>query len=207
MGVESKLKTRETSTRYTYSNGDRKFYDKNACPDGCDSDVWDLTLRFRQGAERHGWTVEDRPIVYTELYDRIFSDKDLTTLLRPGTIGTTGNGGRGGTTTVNNDDSLIILEEMIDYYYHNYSSNRKPSVNDFCSIETFMMLKTIIMNKRKLHVLYSTAVKVVSQVPEAAASRRTDTGNLYVTVRNRDPLPEDVLAAKFDDFRRNNECR
>lgn len=91
MGKESKLRSsyKPGETRQSYANGDRKFYDRDACPAGMDEYVWQLTLYFEQKLEAFGIQGDaKRPIVYTEIYHKISSDPDLTKLLDPGTIHT-----------------------------------------------------------------------------------------------------------------------
>jgi hypothetical protein len=92
MGKESKLRNnyKPGETRREYSNGDRKFYDRDACPAGMDEYVWQLTLYFEHKLEEFGVTGDSkRPIVYTEIYHKISSDQDLTSLLDRDTIHST----------------------------------------------------------------------------------------------------------------------
>lgn len=153
MGKVSKLKT--SGTRYEYQNGDRKLYDPNAVPKGCDEDVWSLALYFEQRAEEQGWSVEGRPIIYTVLYGRIeknfpeLLDKPHEPVVHSSFVG------EGGT-------PYTIIETMIDNYYSNYISNKPPSINDFCSVEYFDNLKdyTIINNILKNSLKNSTVVEV-----------------------------------------------
>jgi hypothetical protein len=91
VGKESKLKNsyKAGETRQSYSNGDRKLYDRDACPAGTDEYIWQLALYFEQKMEEFGVTGDSkRPIVYTEIYHKVSSDSDLTNLLDRDTIRT-----------------------------------------------------------------------------------------------------------------------
>jgi hypothetical protein len=155
MGKESKLRNRYEpgENRQQYSNGDRKLYEKNACPPGCDEEVWHLALYFTELAEEHKWSVEGMPIVYTELYHRISKDQDLTAIVNPVILG---GAGRNTTDTT----GTKVVEDMIIYYYSNYYSNRAPSINDFCSYSNFNNIKSIV-TKSYIIENYLTVVYVL----------------------------------------------
>lgn len=198
MGKESKLrhKYQPGENRQQYSNGDRKLYDKNACPSGCDEEVWHLALYFTELAESHGWSVEGMPIVYTELYHRVSKDADLTAILNPAIMV-----GGGGPTT--DTTGTKVIEEMIEYYYDNYSSNKLPSINDFCNYNNFSNIKKTITKKKLLDDIFTTGTrKLVTEHP-ITANRRTEEEQetLNITLRS---YTQEELEEKLKKFKEGN---
>lgn len=148
MGKESRLKKAPGETRFSYTNGTRKLSDRNAAPSGTDEDVWSLALYFEQLSEESGFSGARPPVLYTELYHRLSRDSSLKVILDkdPQAVlySTTSGKGVGG---------LTIVQDMMEYYFSNYSSNSKPSIDDFCSYETFSSIKAAIVSKYHMQLL------------------------------------------------------
>lgn len=148
MGKESKLKSATTS-RYINGNGTRKLFELNSMPDGCDEDVWSLALYFCEQAESRGWSAQSPVVVYTVLFDRLSKDQSLKVILdkNPPRVVLSSIDGGGGVSP------HTIVEYMIEAYYSSYSSNRLPSINDFCSIEAFNSYKQLIAIRLQLEYI------------------------------------------------------
>lgn len=195
MGKESKLrhKYQPGENRQQYPNGDRKLYDRNACPSGCDEEVWHLALYFSELAELNEWPVEGMPVVYTELYHRVARDPDLTSIVSPAILG---GAGRSTTHTTGTE----VVEEMIEYYYNNYYSNKQPSINDFCNYNNFSSIKKTILKKHYIDYISTTGTrKLVKEYP-IIANRRTEEEQevLNITLRN---YTQGELNEKLKKFR------
>src|SRR5579862_7490782 len=118
MGKESRLRNPKPQSRYEYTNGDKKFYDRDAPQSGTDSDVWDLTLYFEQQVEANGFKSPGRPVVYTELYHRISKDENLAQLLRSEDTSLTAPA-RSTDGIYGTDDKIVaILKSMMDLYFN-----------------------------------------------------------------------------------------
>lgn len=219
MGKESRLRNNPVSTRASYSNGDRKAYDRDACPSGFDEHVWSCALYFEQQLEKlYSVRGPGRPVIYTEIYEKILHDKDLTKLLDPGTIYTSGKG-EGGTsrplvtsgkkirskeelvTTI--DNKLLLVEVIIDRYFNNYDSNTAPSINDFVAV--FKQLKEEIIAEEYVKYLSTngTRVPVVPQVPQPDKHPRNIREAL--DIRNTSVYTEAQMAARFADWKTHRE--
>lgn len=204
MGKESKLrKSHDGSTRTSYSNGSRKLYDPDKCPDGCDEDVWSLSLYFEQLAERHGWAVEPRPILYTVLYGRIQKDNDLATVLDTDHRAVVSFHDMGEGETPYDIHAYDILVTMIGTYYLTYSSNRSPSINDFTRIDTFNNLKSFVIINKRLQYISKHSHQVVAEREPIAEARPLDKAPLtcYDGSLSAD---QNALDEKLEDFRREN---
>lgn len=197
MGKESRLRKeyQEGETRQSYSNGDRKLYDRDARPAGTDEYVWHLALFFEQRIQEFGVTAQQiRPVLYTELYDKIFSDRDLTRLLDAGTLlNVKGEGGRPLVTSgtkvhsrediVKNVDLLLFIETMIDHYFSSYYSNQLPSINSFCSSFTSIKEELITTEYYKLLKTTGTKVPVLPVEPQPDRTEEKVREVLDITVR------------------------
>lgn len=196
MGKESKLRNpkpdERTGSRFSYSNGDRKLYDRDKRPEGTDEDVWNLALYFENMAEKYGYQSPGRPIIYTELYHRIVTDEDFSGILGSGldkpasdvlpTLSAKCN--PTGTYDIDplvlgytsiEDLSIYILFTMIEDYWNtddNYDYDH--SINNFCDSTIFFYIKNNIVDKLKRRILLSTGVRVVQEDTDLQPSRRTE---------------------------------
>ena len=194
MGKESRIKSQKTtdgSTRYQYSNGDRKLYDRDAPPQGADELVWHLALYFEQRAEKYGWVVQARPILYTELYHRVSNDADLSVLLSVGS-----NYAYCGIPVVE------VIEAMIDNYYSNYSSNSSPSINDFCNKVTFDYYKDYVTEIIQRNNLITTGTRNAQVERPVQPPRRTEEESEEAKIKfGRRDLTDEDYKRKFSQWR------
>jgi hypothetical protein len=214
MGKESKLRSgyKPGETRQQYTNGDRKFYDRDAPIAGTDENVWHLMLWFEELLEGYGGSLK-RPIAYTELYHRVSSDPDLTSVLERGTIHTSskGEGGRPLVTSgkkvhskqelVSVVDKVVLLEYMMYNYFNNYSSNTLPSIDNFCSYNIFSSLKEEVLSTAytKLLSTSSNKIPVMTGIPQPDRRDKKTQEVLDITV-NRVYTEQDIQEA-FTRFR------
>jgi hypothetical protein len=186
MGKESKLRgsTQPAAKEYpTYANGDRKLAEKeNKCPAGCDEYIWNLALYFEQCMQPYGVSWAKTPVVYTELYEAVQSDPDLTCLLDAGTIYTSGKGEGGkalvtSATKASSKEQLVssmnkykLVELVIQEYFASYSSNTAPDITSF--ILAFTDIKASIIHKEYLKYLVTNGTRVPQKLPERQPDRR-----------------------------------
>lgn len=198
MGRESKLRNNsKPESKYAHSNGDRKLYDRDAMPEGLDSDIWDLTLHFEQRAENYGVLTPGRPIVYTELYNRISKDPDLSKLLRSGGVQYAGAHTDGST-----DDTIVsILKEMIDIFFdcgmYDYD---KHMINTFTARINFDYIKRDVIDSRKIKILKETTELVSQQDREIKPSRRSEEQKVTYKIMNA-PRTEDETKEKIEHWK------
>lgn len=196
MGKPSKLRQAQqgngSGTRYAYTNGDRKLYDRDKKPDGLDDDVWSLTLYFDQMAEEHGCSTPGRHIVYTELYHRVSKDPDLSPVLSEGS-----NSACCGIAGI---DILEVIEQMILLYWTTIAAVNDSYINKFCSNEIFSYLKTTVIEGKKRQLLLTTGSRVTQNEREVKPSRRTEEEKEIAIIKHR-KYSEEELADKFRRFR------
>jgi hypothetical protein len=218
MGKPSKIKSpfKDTGTRFSYPNGDRKLYDRDKKPDGLDSDIWNLVLYFGQLAETYGYPAPARPVMYTELYHRIMEDKDFSGILVSG-LDKPGSGvlftGKCsicgidctllGFTSI---DSFIayILTSMIELYWTtNNDYDYNYSINDFCSITIFNYLKDYVVDSLKRRILISTGIRTVEEDRPVKPSKKTveEKEIASIKLRKHGQYTEEELKEKFRDFK------
>lgn len=212
MGKESKLRSNYANgeTRLQYANGDRKFYDKDACPAGADEYVWSLALYFEQRLSNFPVTT-GRPILYTEIYEKISSDRDLTRLLSHATIGMCGKGEgvpavTAGTYTLsdysssylNNVNIYDFLIYIIDYYFNNYYDNKLPSINDFTS--KFNSIKSSIIESDYYNHLSTNGTRVPVVPKEPIPSRREEKVQKVLDITVNRVYSEQDMREKFSRF-------
>jgi hypothetical protein len=212
MGKESRLRNQRSVSKYEYSNGDRKLYDRDAMPEGLDSDIWSLALYFEHHAEVNGFSTPGRPIIYTELYYRIAADSDLCELLRKDPSLTTYVRDTNGICDIDptmigysNYDGLIvgIVSMMItDYWNHDNNYDYNHSINDFCAITVFTYLKDYIVSSIKRKLLINTGIRVSAEEGEIKPSRRTEQDKELFDIINK-PLTEEEIRDRFASWKRN----
>jgi hypothetical protein len=116
LGKPSRIRPPEPAqfhSRYQEADGFRKLYDRDKMPDGCDPDVWHLTLYFEQKAEESGVTTAARPIIYVELSNRIRRSNIKS-----------------------HADWFDVLEIMIDHFWDTLDDT-SYAINTFTGIERF----------------------------------------------------------------------
>jgi hypothetical protein len=159
MGKVSTLKnnSKDTGTRYSYPNGDRKAYEKDSCPPGYDEIIWHLALLYRDCCLELGCQAEGMPILYTEIYDRGLTDLLLGAIIGSGSPA---------------DDLVRTAEEIVSLYFDTYDSNSAPRISDF--IFRYPELKSRNLNSKHHAELLKSGVKTVQVLPAMAQDRRTD---------------------------------
>lgn len=211
MGKESKLRrgvvsTQDGGTRYEYTNGQKKLYDKDKMPDGLDSDIWSLVLYFEQLAEENGYKTPGRPVVYTELYHRVSKDKDFSGILPesldkpvPDSVYSRSRGTCG---------IYSILEDMITHYwdtmYTNTGNDSKQCINDFCSTTVFNYIKQFIIDSNNRRELLTTGIRKPQVDREIRPSRRTEEEKEVAAIKTR-KYSEEELTGKMRDFKERNK--
>jgi len=200
MGRESKLRNPRPESRTEYSNGDRKLYDRDKMPDGLDSDIWSLTLLFEQLAEKDGYSVPARPIVYTELYNRVSKDPDLSQLLRSDDAQYT----RTRVTTVYDGTPYLLVEKMIHLYWDMSNGfDYYHSINNFCSIEVFNYLKDYVTETMKREKLHNTGRREEIRLGSIKPSHRTEEERILYHLMN-DPRTEEESRKKIEYWQRDH---
>jgi len=196
MGKESRLRNPQKTSRYNHTNGDRKLYDRDAMPEGLDSDVWHLTLYFEDIAEKYGCLTPGRPIVYTELYNRISKDSELSKLLR--------SEDAQYTRTHDTDGITSVLEEMIDYFFHSgiYDYDNYV-INTFTARINFDYIRDYVLETNRFKVLINTGKRVVQPDREIKPSRKTEEEKIEFEILTRD-YSEEELKEKLEYWKRNS---
>jgi len=201
MGKESKLKNAKAESRYAYTNGDRKLYDRDAVPDGLDSDIWSLAIYFEQRAEDYGCLTPGRPIVYTELYNRISKDSVLFSLLRQPSDASLYAGAR--YTGIDDTTVISILQEMIDYFFdsgiYDYDNH---TLNTFVARINFDYIRDYMIDGRKLKIIKDTYEFVPQQSREVKPSRRTEEEKNIYNIKNI-PRTEEETKEKIEHWKAN----
>lgn len=205
MGKESKLRNAKTESKYTYKNGDRKLYDRDAVPDGLDSDIWSLAIFFEDKAEKYGCLTPGRPIVYTELYNRISKDSDLVKLLRSGDVQYAGARDTGGSTGGMEDTTIIsIIEEMIHFFFdsgiYDYDNH---TLNDFVARINFDYIKRYVIDGRKFKIIKETSVFTEQEERQVKPSRKTEEEKEAYRIKNA-PRTEELTKEKIEHWKRDN---
>lgn len=152
MGKKSTLRVEDKpqETRHQYSNGDRKFYDKDKAPEGADFDTWHLTLLFEQLAEKNLTSLPGRIIIYTHLRDRIEKSNFMQE---------------------DNGQWVEILEQMIRKFWDDYTGDFP--LDSFCDVEYFNWVHQWILDTRKREKLRKTGVLVSQETPEKKPARQS----------------------------------
>lgn len=201
MGKESKLRnTKDNGTRYEYTNGDRKLYDRDAVPKRLDENVWSLALFFEQHAENNLYATPGRHIIYTELYHRIAADSDFAELLSVDDPSLT-------TLARVSQYTYGVLEDMITEYwdslYGNTSATSNQCINDFCSIVVFNYLKRYIIETIERKKLIETGLRVPVTKIEIKPSRRTEKDRISAEIDNK-TYTEQEFREKVEHWQRDH---
>jgi hypothetical protein len=176
LGKPSSLRTNDKpkESRQQYSNGDRKFYDKDACPEGADFDTWSLTLLFEQLAEANKTSLPGRIIVYTHLRSRIERSNFMVE---------------------DNGQWVEILEQMIRKFWDDYIGGHP--LDDFCDIEYFDWVHQWVIDTRERKELLRTHVRVTRDtvVKKPAKQSNEDLKIIYKT------YSDEELKVKMSKFK------
>lgn len=173
MGKPSRLNDR--------GNSSRQLYDRDKMPEGLDPEIWHLTLFFEQTGEEVGKIgVAGRPIVYTELSNRINASN-----IRMNFIHWSG-----------------IVEDMIDRFWNYELDIYKTAyaINEFCKVDTFDHLLHWIVDEKARQLLIDSADRVTQPDVEPQQSRRDEASTLASEIINRRYTHEE-LADKLRRFK------
>lgn len=195
MGKVSKLRQQHeekpAQSRWQDENGFRKMFDLDKMPDGCDPDVWHLTMLYRQQCSEHNVNSEDGPIVYTILADRIINSgtRTLTPRARACITDTTGRP----------CDWVDIAEKMILFFFSSgYFLDSGHSIRRFCDTETYQWLQQWVLDTMERELLRRTAAKIPEERKEAKPRRDADIAREIIMNRK---YTEDELSQKMRDFK------
>lgn len=159
-------------TRYEYSNGSRKLYDRRKPPEGCDVTIWHLALFFEDTAESYGESVVGLPILYTELSHRIYtSGIDLI------------------------PEWIDIVEHMIEIFWAT-EQDTEYAINEFCKIDKFDYYKDSVLSSLERSKLVDSATRVLQEDEERRDGIKGDS-TAIVTKR----YTEEELESKIKDFK------
>jgi len=205
LGKESKLRSgyKPGETRNGYSNGDRKFYDKDACPAGADEYVWSLALYFEQRLEKMDVVSDAKtPVTYTWLYESIQRDPDLTNLLDRDSIHISGIKGEGVLPVTGSDIHQFIVDS-IDYYFDNYSSNTPPTIYNYCSL--LKDIKTILLQNNYFKLLKTSGISVPVITGSPKPDRRNPGVREVLDITVNKVYTEDDIEEAFTNWRGGND--
>jgi hypothetical protein len=177
VGKPSKLRITDQpkENRQAYSNGDRKFYDKDAAPQGADFDTWSLTLLFEQLAEEDGRSLPGRIIVYTNIRSRLEKSNFIQE---------------------DNGQWAEILEEMICKFWSDYVGDYP--LDDFCQPEYFNWCHQWILDTRKRKELLKSGTRVIQNVSDKKPAKQDNTDLEIIFKR----YTEEEVIDKMKDFRK-----
>jgi len=175
VGKPSKLAERK--------NQSRQLYDRDKMPDGLDPEIWHLTLYFEQEAERYQANTIGRPIIYTELSNRINASS-----VRQNFIHWSG-----------------IVEDMITRFwaYELDPGKNQYAINEFCGADTFSYLMKWVVDERARQLLIDSGDRIVQPDAQIQESRRTPEETAASEIINRRYTEEELR----DRIRRFSECR
>lgn len=167
MGKQSTLKKPQS----------RQLYDRDKMPEGLDPEIWHLTLFFDQEAEKYNCSIPGRPIVYTELSNRINASD-----IRAKFIHWSG-----------------IVEDMIERFwsYELDPSKSQYSVNEFCGADIFSYLLRWVVDDRARKLLIDSADRVTQPDAEIHQSRRDE----------RDSAASEIINKKYTQEELNDKMR
>lgn len=162
MGKGSNLRSRE-KTWEPNGNG-RKLYDKDAVPDGCDANVWHLSLYFAQKCEDNRVTATSTnaiPVIYETLKNRLtkYDVGAIRAHARNCDIGV---------------NWVLLVEKMIDSYFDSYDYHDSNNINNFCDYNNFDYYVNYVIDTLARELLLTTGRRVVQPEGEIKPSRRTE---------------------------------
>lgn len=144
MGIQSRLRSNAQP---------RVLYDRDKMPEGLDPDIWHLALMFEQTGNEYGHNVIARPIVYTELSNRIAL-----------------SGIR------NSIHWLSIMEDMIRFYWDFEVDPYKAdyALNEFCNAGTFSDIYQYIVDTQARELLIQSGIRIRQPDAEIQPSRKSE---------------------------------
>jgi len=172
MAANKEKKAAPKETRYEYSNGSRKLYDRRKPPDGCDTTIWHLALFFEDTAESYGESTVGLPILYTELSHRIYTSGIEST-----------------------DDWIDVVEHMIEVFWAT-ESDTEYAINEFCKIDKFDYYKDYVLQSLARSKLVDTATRILQEDYDRRSSTKEDSTTI-VTRR----YTQEELKSKIKDFK------
>lgn len=159
-------------TRYEYSNGSRKLYDRRKPPDGCDVTIWHLALFFEDTAESYGESTTGLPILYTELSHRIYTS---------------------GIESI--PDWIDIAEHMIEMFWAT-ERDTEYAINEFCKVDKFDYYKNSVLSSLKRSQLIETATRVKQEPSSKKTILSNDSTNIVMK-----QYTEEELEDKLSEYR------
>lgn len=188
MGKPSKLKNPDAPpSRYEYTDGSRKLYDRDAAPAGTDDEIWNLVLLFEQLADAEGFPIPGRPIVYTELKNRM--DSSYTSLSRV-------------RDTVNKP-IIRLVEMMIRIYWTKDKNVSKYSINEFCHRNVFEYYLSFIEDAHGMSAFDNQEPVMDNDYSDYPHHVRSDREIIIDVIRGR-VYTEEETQKRLKDFRENN---
>lgn len=188
MPKESKLRKRDQD--WEPRGTGRDLYDPDTMPQGCDPDIWHLSLYFRQRYEEYCEVVENppgMPVIYGNI-------KRVLTNLPPPDIRTRA---RTGGITVN---WVIVVERTIDYFFNYYDYDYNNVLTTFTSITTFEYNLTTTIEILEREKLINTGSRVVQPEREVKPSKRTEEERERIRIINK-KYTEQELEDKMREFK------
>lgn len=184
MGKESKLRA---GREYEPAGSGRALFDRDKMPEGCDHDVWHLTLYFDQKCEESGVGGQPgRPVIYEELKFRLTNCPPPDIRARARTSGITVHWSR-------------IVELMIDYFFNYYDGNYY-AINSFTDVEVFDYYLDYVVDTLEREQLLREGVYVAVEESRRQPSKRTEEQAKRDKIRQR-VYSEEEVKAKMAEFR------
>lgn len=145
MGKPSRLNERR--------NNSRQLYDRDKMPDGLDPEIWHLTLFFEQIGERLGAGTTGRPIIYTELSNRINASDIRSNFIHW---------------------PSIVEDMIVRFWEYELDTSKTPyAINEFCKVDAFNYLMKWVVDNRARQLLIDSGTRVAQPDVEPQESRRT----------------------------------
>ena len=188
MGKGSNLRSRE-KTWEPNGNG-RTLYDKDAVPEGCDANIWHLSLYFAQKCDENlvtATTTNGIPVIYETLRNRL-TNYDVGAIRAHARYHTIGS------------NWVLIVEKMIDSYFDNYYYPDSNNINVFCDNVNFDYYVKRVIATLEREQLLSTGKRVVQPDTEIKPSKRTDEEKETARILQR-RYTEEELKSKMEEYK------
>ena len=184
-----KSRLRNKSDWEPRGNG-RNLVDRDGVPEGCDPDIWHLALYFEQRCEEVGLTSNGRPVIYSELKNRLtkFDPSAIRACARTSGISL---------------NWVSIVEHMIDTFFTIHDYDNSYIINTFCGYELFEYLVHYVIESLEREQLLLSNNKIPQPDREIKPSRRTEEQKEIAKITNKiyspEELTEKMLAFKNRD--------
>lgn len=187
MGKESNLRVKR---EWEPTGTGRDLYDRDKMPEGCDPDVWHLTLYFSQKCESNQVNAaknNDHPVIYAELKFRLTNCPPPDIRARARTSGITVHWTR-------------IVELSIDNYFscHNYPDNNV--IDDYCNVVVFDYYLQYTIDTIAREKLLDEGTWTVIPSSGRQPSKRTEEQARRDKIRQK-VFSEEEVQAKIQEFR------